>query len=124
MLLSLIVIQLAFSLSVSQFETLSSCIFLSILNSYIGCSIGSIQCVNVQGIPMHDRRSRYIQKCETGKWSGTMLLPDEKICYLDSILPASYCGSMGPKPQCSFSGFKCLNEMGTITDSVCTSQYN
>lgn len=90
---------------------------------HIGCSIGSIQCVDMKGVFLHDRRSRYYKKCESGQWSDTMLVPDEKVCYLGSLYSSSFCGGVPPQPECSFTGFRCINENGVLTDSSCSSQY-
>ena len=88
----------------------------------LGCSIGTIRCVNLMGDPVVDRRSRLYQKCQTGQWSEPMLVPDEKICYLNTILPSSYCGEMPPEPECTFTGFRCIDSNSVITNTACTSQ--
>ena len=94
-----------------------------ILYYSVGCSIGTMRCVDINGNPILDRRSRFYQECNTGRWSGVMLAPEEKICYLNTLLPPSYCGTMAPQPECTFSGYRCVDSEGIITDTACTSQY-
>ena len=57
-----------------------------ILYYSVGCSIGTMRCVDINGNPILDRRSRFYQECNTGRWSGVMLAPEEKICYLNTLL--------------------------------------
>jgi hypothetical protein len=75
------------------------------------------------GEVMTDKKTRFYQTCETGQWSDTMLIPNDEICYLNTIYPSTFCGGMSPQPECSFSGFQCINSDGLLTATECTSQY-
>lgn len=77
----------------------------------------------MEGTVLTNRRSRYYQVCSSGTWSESMLVPDDKICYLGTLFPSTYCGEMPPQPECSFSGYKCIDNNGILTDTSCTSQY-
>ena len=92
--------------------------------SFVGCSIGTIRCVNMAGLPLEDRRSRYYQQCTTGQWSGTTIVPDNKICYLGQLFSSDFCGGIPPQPECSFSGFQCYTDNNVITSTECTSRYS
>ena len=100
-----------------------SCL-LSLSWLFVGCSIGTIRCVNMAGLPLEDRRSRYYQQCTTGQWSGTTIVPDNKICYLGQLFSSDFCGGIPPQPECSFSGFQCYNDNNVITSTECTSRYS
>ena len=121
MLLPLLLIQGVISLSILTAESSPSCTTPFSL-SRAGCSIGTIQCVNIYGEPILDRRSRFYQNCATGRWSETMLAPDDKICYMGSLFPSSFCGGLPPQPECSFSGYQCVNDDNILTSTECTSK--
>lgn len=53
-----------------------------------------------------------------------MLVPDDDICYMGSFFPSSFCGGLPPQPECSFSGYSCIDANDVITSTECTSRYS
>lgn len=51
-----------------------------------------------------------------------MLAPDDKICYMGSLFPSSFCGGLPPQPECSFSGYQCFSDDNMLTSTECTSK--
>ena len=53
-----------------------------------------------------------------------MLVPDDDICYMGSFFPSSFCGGLPPQPECSFSGYSCIDANNVLTSTECTSRYS
>lgn len=85
--------------------------------------MGTINCVNIYGETVFDRKTRFYQTCRNGMWSETMLVPDDDICYMGSIIPSVFCGGLPPQPECSFSGYQCIDAGNVLTNKECTSRY-
>ncbi|KAK8809572.1 hypothetical protein WA158_000515 [Blastocystis sp. Blastoise] len=83
------------------------------------CTYEGIKCVNDEGVIVADVcTSKYVE-CVDGKESDPLPVAPGSKCLNNEIVLESQCGC----PECTYEGFKCVNEEGIVVTDVCTDKY-
>ena len=87
------------------------------------CDFDGIQCSNAYYAPDDEQCTNYFVTCSSGYLSSPIRIGMNRACYQGNAILERDCSSFVNPTLCQFSGIRCVNAEGSITDNESTIQY-
>lgn len=87
------------------------------------CDFDGLQCSNAYYFPGDEQCSNFFVTCTSGQLSPPMKVGENRACYHGRAVLARDCSSFVDPTRCQFTGIRCVNAEGLITENEESTQY-